>query len=70
MAAMKSPYPALKAGQVCILNKPGQDNCIEIHQSESGSNSITFWCALVLAGKVSTQFKQPDWDVLPGYVKP
>lgn len=70
MAAMKSPNPALKAGQVCILNKLGRDNCIEIHQSESGSNSITFWCALALGGKVSTQLKQPDRDVLFGYVKP
>src|SRR5216117_3869200 len=67
---MKTPDIEQKERQEFILNKLGKEDSLEVYRSESGPNSITFWCALVESSKVSAQLKKADWDFLIGYGRP
>src|ERR1039457_2992293 len=56
--------------QEFILNKLGKEDWIEVHPDGSGTNSVTFWCALIKSEIVPAQLKKADWEFLIGYGRP
>ncbi len=67
---MKAPDIEQQERQEFILNKLGKEDWLEVYQSESGPNSITYWCALVAGDKVPAQLEKPDWEFLIGSGRP
>jgi hypothetical protein len=56
--------------QEFILNKLGKEDWIEVYRNGFGSNSVTFWCALVKSDKVPAQLERADWEFLIGSGRP